>query len=236
MKQLVLFALIFALPATSSSAAYPIDMKIVTLEIEQGDYDRVLKEIAAEAEAPREFEGKGTWYEPYGVIGHDAAMKIVRRLLRQKKLRVSITESNDLCLIPNGPAEISQHDANRISQPVIRVSPHRADDGSIHVYLQKDGVSCSIFEPDLCMGPGPFRQRVEFLQTVILETDWNVPPAEVERKRLFGVVPTPRWRKASAGPRRLVLVTPVDAYADIYAEARRTGKPVVETARIEFEE
>jgi len=73
-------------------------------------------------------------------------------------------------------------------------------------------------------------------QTLILETDWNVPQPEPARKKLLGWVPSPRLPKKRAhGPRRLVLVTPVDYYAEQYARARLTGDPVVETSRIEWE-
>jgi len=230
MKRALIAVIGLIVSANHCLAEYPIRLNIVTLDVDQRHYDSVLAVIGADTEPARCVDGGGGWYEPYGVVNQDNVSYLVRLFLRRDLVRVSSTESDNVCKVPNGPAGISPHDSDRIDQPIISVFTKRFEDGSIHVFAKRDTMV-----PGRSMGPGPFRQRVLPRQTLILETDWNVPQPEPARKKLLGWVPSPRLpKKRARGPRRLVLLTPADYYAEQYARARLTGDPVVKDFRIEW--
>lgn len=207
----ILFAILgCAISAELCLAEPQPTLHVVTLEIAQQYYDSVIAAFASLRTAPHNEDGSGARYEPFGVSSNDDVLRTVRELLDREIVQMMPTDSGPIL---NGPAWPSSTDPNVMSQPIISVTFETVEDGSFYVGLKSDvlwdGGSGFAGGQGLSMGPGPFRQRVLPGQTVILETGWNVPQPEPERKKLFGVVALPRLRrKPELGPRRLVLLTP----------------------------
>ena len=207
----ILFAILgCAISAELSFADQKPTLHVVTLEIEQQHYDTVMAAFAGLRTTPRNEDGSDARYEPFGVGSNDDVRRMVHELLDRNVVQMLPEDSGPIL---NGPASPSSSDPNVMRLPIISVTFESLEDGSFFVRLKPDAVwdggSGFAGGQGISMGPGPFRQRVLPGQTVILETGWNVPRPEPERRKLFGIVALPRLRRSPEhGPRRLVLLSP----------------------------